>query len=106
MINETISNNEFAEILAESLDGIATVKPQTRIQNYRVDFFLPECGLVVEYDEEPSEVPDYPPINGDRDRFLNCLGYTVVKLNRREPIGKSLNRILVPAFKNSGSKEG
>jgi very-short-patch-repair endonuclease len=100
MMTPTMSNNEFGQILAESLDGIATVKPHTRIQNYSVDFFLPECGLVVEYDEEPADSFDYPKINGDRDRFLNCLGYTVIKLNRREPIGKALNRILVPAFKS------
>jgi len=38
--------------LNELLDGITTVIPQYPVLNYRIDFYLPELNIAIEYDEK------------------------------------------------------
>ena len=44
--------NEFKNLLFSILEDFITVKCQFPILQYRVDFFIPELSLIIEYDEE------------------------------------------------------
>ena len=44
--------NEFRNLLFNILEDFITIKCQFPILKYRVDFFIPELSLIIEYDEE------------------------------------------------------
>lgn len=41
----------FGDLLAGILSGVTEIRPQFRVRNWRVDFYLPALKLIVEYDE-------------------------------------------------------
>jgi very-short-patch-repair endonuclease len=53
----SVKERDFAQLLEGTLAGITTVWRQHRIGRYRVDFFLPELGLAVEFDELHHQSP-------------------------------------------------
>lgn len=85
---------EFGAFLKQSLEGLVVVKTQVAIQDYRVDFLLPEYGIVVEYDEEHHRTDANQIKDRERDEALSLLGYIVVRVDKREPYGMAINRIL------------
>ncbi|MEQ2467943.1 MULTISPECIES: DUF559 domain-containing protein [Bacteria] len=42
----------FGEILKNSLEGIVYIYDKYRVDNYIVDFYIPQLELVIEYDEK------------------------------------------------------
>ncbi|QTA84361.1 ORF6N domain-containing protein [Desulfonema magnum] len=86
---------EFGKTLTETLKGLATVKTQVRINKYRADFLLSEYDIIVEYDEEYHRYLKTKNSDKQRDKILMSLGYTVIRVRKREPIGRALNRILL-----------
>lgn len=86
--------SEFGKILKGSLEGIVTVREQVMISDYRVDFLLPEYGVVVEYDEERHGTSLQKKKDNARDNNLTALGYVVVRVKKKEPVAKGLNRVL------------
>jgi phage anti-repressor protein len=51
-ITKTRKELLFEVNLNELLDGISTIIPQYKVLNYRIDFYLPELNIAIEYDEK------------------------------------------------------
>jgi phage anti-repressor protein len=51
-ITKTRKELLFEIKLNEILDGISTIIPQYKVLNYRIDFYLPELNVAIEYDEK------------------------------------------------------
>lgn len=47
-----IKEQQFGKMLKITLDGIVDIHTQFKVEKYIVDFYLPEIGLVIEYDEK------------------------------------------------------
>ena len=45
------SEIHFRQLLAGALSGICTVVPQFQVKKFRVDFYIPEFNIPIEYDE-------------------------------------------------------
>lgn len=86
--------NSFGKFLYEALDGITSVRSQVKIQDYRVDFLLPEHGIVIEYDEEQHDRNAHTSKDCERDKALLLLGFTVIRVKKSQSYGKSINKIL------------
>lgn len=54
---------KFKDILYAMLSDYVTIKAQFPILQYKVDFFIPELNLIVEYDKEKDEIRDNNIIN-------------------------------------------
>lgn len=50
-----IKERRFVEMLNNSLKGIVDVYNQYKVDNYIVDFYIPQLELVIEYDEKHHE---------------------------------------------------
>lgn len=49
------------------------------INNYRVDFFLPELDLIVEIDGAHHREPKQVELDKNRDKILKELGYKIIR---------------------------
>ena len=89
----------FGEFLKNSLKGICKVETQVPVLDYRVDFYLPEVNLVIEFDERDHEHGKRPKRDKQREKeiqqYLNC---EIVRVKEYEPYSTSLNRILKIIF--------
>lgn len=89
----------FGEFLKNSLKGICKVETQVPVLDYRVDFYLPEVNLVIEFDERDHEYGKRLKRDKQREKeiqqYLNC---EIVRVKEHEPYSTSLNRILKVIF--------
>jgi very-short-patch-repair endonuclease len=79
---------------------LATVDTQVIFGKYRVDFLIREYQLVIEYDEEGHTHPLYRERDRKKEKVLIAQGYKVIRVKKKETIGKSLNKILNVLWKN------
>src|SRR5690625_2788914 len=47
-----IKEQQFGKMLKSTLDGIVDIYTQFKVEKYIVDFYIPEIGLIIEYDEK------------------------------------------------------
>jgi very-short-patch-repair endonuclease len=87
----------------ESEFGLAIVDTQVRIGKYRVDFLIREHHLIVEYDEERHARPICREKDRRRERALIALGYKIIRVKKKESIGKALNKILNVLWDNKSN---
>ncbi|CAI9394473.1 hypothetical protein ABW02_23335 [Niallia circulans] len=52
LISRKQMERRFGEILKNSLEGIVYIYDKYRVDNYIVDFYIPQLELVIEYDEK------------------------------------------------------
>ncbi len=70
---------------------------QHGIGNYIVDFYCPECKLVIELDGDSHFSPVSLESDGVRDKFLGELNLRVLRFTNREVTG-NLNSVLTAIF--------
>ncbi len=84
---------ELLQKLLRLLEGIDTVIPQYCIGNYRIDFYLPESNVAIEYDERHHKIN-----NGrDRDRqtyIENKVGCVFIRVTEEDDFSYVANRIM------------
>ena len=95
-----IANNvfeyEFGQLLSGLFSGIYDVIPQYIVGDYRVDFYIPDLNLVIEYDEEhhAQQLLD----DELRERFIkkeiNCDFIRVEKGNEVEGLNQIIKYVM------------
>ena len=90
----------FGERLKLILQGICKVETQFPVLDYRVDFYLPEVNLVVEFDENDHKYGKKPEKDKQREKEIQQhLKCRFVRVKEDEPFDISLNRVLKSVFK-------
>ncbi|GAB3807449.1 DUF559 domain-containing protein [Virgibacillus kimchii] len=87
-----IKERRFGEMLNNTLEGIVDVYYQYKVDNYIVDFYIPELELVIEYDEKHHEKQ----IKDDKIRQENIeekLGVQFIRVNEEKEF-QGLNQVI------------
>ncbi|TXL61098.1 DUF559 domain-containing protein [Cerasibacillus terrae] len=87
-----IKEQQFGKMLESTLDGIVDIYTQFKVEKYIVDFYLPEVGLVIEYDEKHHK--NQFDEDTKRQKFIEGrLGVEFIRVNEDEEFN-GLNRII------------
>lgn len=87
-----IKEQRFGKMLKDTLEGIVDIYTQFKVEKYIVDFYLPEVGLVIEYDEKhhKKQIDE----DTERQKFIEGrLGVEFIRVNEDEEFN-GLNRII------------
>jgi len=87
-----VKERDFRNLIVTLLSGIVKVECQYAVGRYFIDFFLPECGLAIEYDEYHHSRPRNVIADREREKAIRQAipnvqfirvqeGQEVVKLN-------------------------
>jgi len=94
-----IKERRFREMLNNSLEGIVDIYKQYKVDNYIVDFYIPQLvELVIEYDEKHNEKQ----IKDDKIRqeyIEKKLGVQFIRVNEGKEL-QGLNQVIKLLFKN------
>lgn len=92
-----IKERIFAVLLQETLEGIVDVFSQYRIDNYIVDFYIPEVNLIIEYDEKyHTKIMEK---DKKRQKFLEeKMKVKFIRVNEGDELS-GLNRIIKHMFR-------
>jgi very-short-patch-repair endonuclease len=88
--------------LIEILSGITRVIPQYKVLNYRIDFYLPELNIAIEYDEKHHNSKK----KSDKDRqfeiqsVLKCDFIRVSEYSEEKAINELLKLVLHKSLQN------
>lgn len=87
---------EFLYILKEALKELELeVVDQYRVNNYRVDFYIPKKNLAIEYDEQHHFVEDNKIKDLERQKYIESkLGCKFVRCDYRDSDIKNLMKVL------------
>lgn len=97
-----IKERIFADLVLGALEGIVDVLLQYKIDNYIVDFYIPEANLIVEYDEKYH----LKQVKEDKERQKNIeekLKVKFIRVSEGEEL-KGLNCIIKYLFINKTIK--
>ena len=99
MVIVPIKERRFREMLNNSLEGIVDIYKQYKVDNYIVDFYIPQLvELVIEYDEKHNEKQ----IKDDKIRqeyIEKKLGVQFIRVNEGKEL-QGLNQVIKLLFKN------
>jgi len=87
-----IKEQQFGKMMKSTLDGIVDIYTQFKVEKYIVDFYLPEVGLVIEYDEKHHKKQ----IDEDEERqkyIEEMLGVQFIRVNEGEEL-QGLNQVI------------
>jgi very-short-patch-repair endonuclease len=92
--------NHFGGILSELYEGIEII-PQYKVNQYKVDWYIPSLNIVVEYDEEQhSKQKQY---DAKREKIikkeLNC-SFIRVKIDEEIKGLKEINKVFINKYIN------
>ena len=77
------------------------VKRQHPIENYIVDFYIPQAKLVIEIDGSQHESAENAKADAERDEVLNSWGIEVLRFSNRR-INKSFYSVTCEILKKLG----
>jgi len=93
----------FGDALKKALDGICDVMRQMNVHGYRIDFYLPEVNIAIEYDERLHKYrKEY-----DKQRqkeIEKVIGCSFIRVSEDEPFETSINRIFKAVIKRKFSE--
>jgi very-short-patch-repair endonuclease len=90
-----IKERSFREILQTTLSGVEEFDYQVTLGDYRVDFFSPRLGLVIEFDEKHHNKTVNKRLDERRQKEIQeAFGYTFLRIAEGEEL-IGLNRILI-----------
>lgn len=87
-----IKEQQFRKMLKSTLDGITDIYKQFKVEKCIVDFYLPEVGLVIEYDEKhhKKQIDE----DAERQKFIERrLGVEFIRVRVDEEF-YGLNRVI------------
>jgi len=91
----------FADLLSEVVGWAFTIESQYKVLNYRVDFYLPEWNIVIEYDEPRHKSPFVQKLDMIREKKikaeLNCVFVRVNQGEESQGIGAICKLVFVPS---------
>ncbi|GGA69493.1 DUF559 domain-containing protein [Ornithinibacillus halotolerans] len=93
-----IKERRFGEMLKNSLEGIVDIYDQYKVDNYIVDFYIPQLELVIEYDEKHHKEQ----IKDDKIRqeyIEEKLGVQFIRVNEGKEL-QGLNQVIKLLLKN------
>jgi|SRR5690625_1283233 len=93
-----IKERRFGEMLKNSLEGIVDIYDQYKVDNYIVDFYIPQLELVIEYDEKHHKKQ----IKDDKIRqeyIEEKLGVQFIRVNEGKEL-QGLNQVIKLLLKN------
>lgn len=71
--------------------------------NYRLDFYLPDFNIAIEYDEKEHEYPHQKQKDIERQKNVeNILGCKFIRIKYTESVGESLARVIDIILKKEG----
>lgn len=94
----SIKERRFGKMLNNSLEGIVDVYNQYRVDNYIVDFYIPELKLIIEYDEKHHKKQ----IKEDeiRQEYIEKkLGVRFIRVNEGEEF-RGINQVIKTLLKS------
>lgn len=89
--------DELGLMLEKILNNICTIEPQRAVLNYRIDFYIPDYKIAVEYDEKHHKTQ----IKADKERendIKKVLGCEFVRIKQGEEL-EGVNKVLVEVLK-------
>lgn len=90
---EPIKEFTFAERLKRFLDGITHVEQQVTILNYRIDMYLPEYKLAIEFDEYAHKYREGYDVHRQTE-IEKALGCQFLRIKEGELIEDAFNKII------------
>jgi very-short-patch-repair endonuclease len=100
-----IKERDFRELIETLLHGIVKVECQYAVGMYSIDFYLPELGLAIEYDESHHARPQSMVADKNREKAIRQAMPNIQFIRvqeRRELVG--INEVLRILVKKSGLK--
>ena len=88
----------FEICLTEILQGIEVVIPQYKVLNYRIDFYLPNLNIAIEYDEKHHIQKKHKDIKRQKDIEREIKNIKFIRVNEGEE-NYGINSILKSAMK-------
>ncbi|WP_047984316.1 DUF559 domain-containing protein [Ornithinibacillus californiensis] len=87
-----IKERRFGEILNNSLEGIVDIYYQYKVDNYMVDFYIPQLELVIEYDEKHHK--KQIKVDKIRQEYIEeLLGVQFIRVNEGKEL-QGLNQVI------------
>ena len=85
----------FRDSIKKCLSDICTVKFQHYVDGYRIDIYIPEFNLAIEYDEIGSNHTYKQEIDIIRQKYIeNKLGCTFIRISETLTLEEGINKIL------------
>lgn len=87
-----IKEQQFGKMLKSTLDSIVDIHTQFKVDKYIVDFYIPEVGLVIEYDEKHhiKQIDE----DEERQKYIEGrLGVEFIRVNEDEEL-YGLNHVI------------
>ena len=78
-----------------------SVKRQKNIENYIVDFYIPQAKLVIELDGIQHKKPENKKADGERDTALESYGITVLRYSNKI-VNEDFDHIVKEVLKRLG----
>ena len=74
----------FEICLIEILNGIEVVIPQYKVLNYRIDFYLPDLNIAIEYDEKHHSYKKHKDANRQKEIENEIKNIEFIRVNEGE----------------------